>query len=344
MAPRFWAALRRALIPVVTLLAVPLACTSGSGDGGAASCGGVPASEGAGWNLGRGPLDPKAAARAAVYMASCVPDDRPTSTLAGFYDTRREGSAFDLDVIACLSTKATGCQAVAECTGITMHYQKGCSSQPSCEGNTVVGCHDSLSYRVDCNKRGMVAQCVAGAGCVPCEGGAMAPTCDSQTFSMHCEDGRPLDCDDGHVVKGLRCADVGLECGTNSYGDYVSCFGAGAACQTSSSGPGMLVGTGCAGASLTACVGGKSHSIACSEIAAGFTCQTVPGSYETAYLCGLAAECNPEDEAWSNPKCDGNSVVVCNAGRIEKVDCLALGFTGCAQQYGRCVPGPYSEI
>ncbi|MCE7892180.1 MAG: hypothetical protein DYH12_21175 [Sorangiineae bacterium PRO1] len=167
---------------------------------------------------------------------------------------------------------------------------------------------------------------------------------DSSTFTMQCEGGRPMDCEDGHVVSGLRCADVGLECGPDAYGDYVSCFGAGAGCQTSHAGPGMLVGTGCAANTLTACVGERSHSIACSEVGAGFTCQTVPGAYDTAHFCGIAAECNPDDEAWADSTCDGNSVVVCNAGRIEKVDCLALGFTGCSPQYGRCVPGPYSEI
>jgi hypothetical protein len=42
--------------------------------------------------------------------------------------------------------------------------------------------------------------------------------------------------------------------------------------------------------------------------------------------------------------CDGATVVICNAGRVDRVDCRSLGFTGCEvnkvnHTYG-CIPGP----
>jgi len=41
--------------------------------------------------------------------------------------------------------------------------------------------------------------------------------------------------------------------------------------------------------------------------------------------------------------CDGATLTFCSAGRLEHVDCLALGFTGCEidrsnSRYG-CIPG-----
>lgn len=338
--------LRPAAIPAALLLAVPMACSSGSGSGGGGdgSCGGTPAAEGAGWNLGRAPLDPSAAARAAVFMASCVPDDNPNITLLDYYASRGRDAAAELDEVACLAAKANGCQAVADCLGITATFEGSCSSPYACHGNVLQVCDDNLEFRADCTKLGGSARCDPSVGCVPCDGAQTAPSCDNETFTDHCEDGRAVRCDDGFVVRGLRCADLGLECQPDSFGDFVGCYGKGAECQTNWGGDGLLVGTGCAGSVLEACVGERSHSLDCGEIAAGFSCQSVAAGGETSYFCGLAAECDGAANPPADPTCDGNSVVLCNAGRIEKIDCLSLGFTGCAPQWGRCVPGPYAEI
>jgi hypothetical protein len=45
--------------------------------------------------------------------------------------------------------------------------------------------------------------------------------------------------------------------------------------------------------------------------------------------------------------CDGAVLSFCNAGRVEQVDCLALGFSGCEvdssnNRYG-CTPGASLE-
>lgn len=338
--------LRIGVLPAALAIAAPTACSSGSGGGGGGSavCAGSAASEGTGWNLGRSPVNSEAAARAAVLMASCVPDDNPNITLLDYYVSRSDDAAASLDRLACLASKTNGCQGVTECVGLTVSFKMQCADSFTCNGNVMQGCRDELQYSLDCSKVGGVAKCDPKAGCAPCEGTTTAPTCDNQTFKEECVDGRPVHCTDGFVVRGLRCADLGLECQPNSYGDYVGCYGGGAQCQTNTSGNGQLVGTGCNGNVLQGCVGEGGFDIDCGEVGAGFTCQTFASGTETSYFCGLAAECDGAANPAADPACDGNSVVLCNAGRIEKVDCLALGFTGCAAQWGRCVPGPYAQL
>jgi hypothetical protein len=65
----------------------------------------------------------------------------------------------------------------------------------------------------------------------------------------------------------------------------------------------------------------------CATYGPGFTCQSRDGTF----FCGLAAECVPADNyASAQPaRCDGSQLSFCNAGRLETIDCLALGFTGC---------------
>jgi len=51
-----------------------------------------------------------------------------------------------------------------------------------------------------------------------------------------------------------------------------------------------------------------------------------------ASFCGLASECVPGNEPQGltnhGNSCEGNTVVMCNAGRIDRVDCLSLGSRG----------------
>jgi hypothetical protein len=75
-------------------------------------------------------------------------------------------------------------------------------------------------------------------------------------------------------------------------------------------------------------VAGRRQTVDCGLLHPGFSCQSAGGQF----FCGLGAECAPAGlPPGSGPAaiCDGSAVVVCNAGRIERVDCLALGFIGC---------------
>ncbi|MBI2389588.1 MAG: hypothetical protein HYV09_08330 [Deltaproteobacteria bacterium] len=43
------------------------------------------------------------------------------------------------------------------------------------------------------------------------------------------------------------------------------------------------------------------------------------------------------------PQCDGTTLVVCNAGKRERLDCKSLGFAGCNARFGVCSSSVYPE-
>ena len=97
-------------------------------------------------------------------------------------------------------------------------------------------------------------------------------------------------------------------------------------------------GISCNGAKLLACMNGFEQEVDCATLVSGFTCQTSG----MKSFCGIAGECDPT--AGVAATCEGDNVVVCNGGRIDKVDCKSLGFTGCNAKYGTCSPSIYDQI
>jgi hypothetical protein len=93
----------------------------------------------------------------------------------------------------------------------------------------------------------------------------------------------------------------------------------------------------CQGTEAHACVNSAEHVYDCGSLGEGFTCQGT-GKYA---FCGLGNECNPGGTFQTT--CEGDQIVVCNAGRVDRVDCKALGFEGCDPGTGLCFPGPASQ-
>ena len=189
----------------------------------------------------------------------------------------------------------------------------------------------SRTSQRDCSRFGL--SCDPAANCI--EEGAVA--CDGLEPPTCTADGELLFCDD-NGMRHAPCQSLGFSCVDGK------CSGDGAACLGQASGEEELVevlGTACAGATLTACVGGRSVEVDCATYGPDFTCQSLDGNF----FCGLAAECVPADnyEAAHPESCDGNRLSFCNAGRLETLDCRALGFSGCEiapsmDRYG-CTPG-----
>ncbi len=286
-----------------------------------------------------GPKDPSDALKMAIFIGSCTSAGAIDAVLGDLYD-RKEGDSYRqtaYDVTSCFADKTNGCGAVKECVGISFEPAPvPCTF--GCIENTDIyrGCPDIISYLTDCSQLGYTCSPIVNT----CVKEPLAPECDKATFMASCADGAPLVCSSGREEPGPICADYGLVCSDHaSYGK--ACVGGGPACN------GVIVsqntvdfgdGIACDGASLRACVNGFEHTVDCSKLGEGFTCQTTP----TASFCGLAAECDPGLP--QTTECEGDSVVVCNAGRIEKVDCKTLGFTGCDTNFDVCVPGPASLL
>jgi hypothetical protein len=145
----------------------------------------------------------------------------------------------------------------------------------------------------------------------------------------------PVYCARRGVFRGPDCASLGLSCSAGS------CIGSGAACTPGSfprEGYVFYDGVRCDGDALITCANGNEHRLACSSVAEGFSCHTLNGTS----FCGLAAECVPAEPGAGNgpdATCEGNNVVFCNAGRIDRIDCTSLGFERCdaTNSYG-CLP------
>jgi hypothetical protein len=278
-------------------------------------------------------LDPDLVARAAAVIGSCMPDDgvarNATHIWLAHLATPR--SYFRASAqLECLTNASCGCEAIEHCLGWSYaRAPETCVGR--CDGDVFTGCGDEVQVTIDCGRFGLscdpAANCVAEAA-APCDGSEPA-TCSA--------DGELLFCDDG-FMRRAPCQSIGFSCVDGE------CTGGGAACPEQSSGQEEavdLVGTACSGSTLTACVSGSKAGVDCATYGPGFSCQSRDGKF----FCGLAAECVPANNyASAQPAtCDGNLLSFCNAGRLETLDCLALGFSGCEvdssmARYG-CTPG-----
>ena len=293
-----------------------------------------------------GSRDPDLLARAAAVVGSCLSDDGINRTLSDMWNVtvdsgffwQRTGLQAD-----CLVNAKCGCAALAACVGFEMsRSETDCTA--GCAGSFFTMCTastDSAWVRItdDCSAVGLGCDTLGMCQDVP------TVACDSTKFVPSCgADGRSEICRSkglgSAVFKGPICETLGLLCSEGV------CVGQGASCSGGYPGPEgqtYLEGTGCSGTSLVACVGGQTQTFDCTRIAPGFSCQSVSGMY----FCGIASECvpgnNPVGSNSTPNACDGTEVVLCNAGRIDRVDCLALGFKGCEidRLNGKlgCVPG-----
>lgn len=320
------------LLPVLVTAAACDSSTSGSSSGSALD------------QTPNGPVDPNAAAKAAALLGSCIPDDRSNRILRRIYE--RTGTeiydAFERAAVACLATKTNGCQGVTECTGVGVDRSTDCKN--GCDGTVATSCDDGARYRLDCAKLGL--QCVVRPGSerADCQEAPLA-ACDVSSHAASCEDGRPTFCTGAGLRKGPRCADLGTECrdatpDLPAESKTFACVGTAGTCKPESISPGGVEygqGLSCNGATLRACVNGGVKDVDCSTLGVGFSCQ----STGSAFFCGLANECAPG--SGTRPSCEGNTLVLCNAGRVERIDCTSLGFTGCLASAGACVPSVWGD-
>ncbi|UQA60717.1 hypothetical protein [Polyangium aurulentum] len=337
--------MRRMASVLSILVLVPLAAVGGcsddnqqntSGAAGAGGGGGGSGGQGGTGGAGGGAADLSDKFKAALFLGSCIPDDGINRWLNRFYTQKSDNPMYEYpaELFACFKDKANGCKAVEDCFGAKAELDPaGCMD--SCNGTISTSCDDQLKFTVDCAK--------VGATCVAAEGGCviepLGPVCDPGTFKDSCQNGAPLVCM-GREEKGPDCAKYGLTCGPGAFGGGAYCVGSGPMCTQDVSSPLTINyrdGIACNGAKMRACVNGFEHEIDCATLGAGFTCQAgAMGAF-----CGLGNECDPNEGM--DATCEGTSVVVCNAGRIEKIDCKSFGFTSCNAMFGTCGPSVHDS-
>jgi len=278
-------------------------------------------------------LDPDLVARAAVVIGSCMPDDgvarNATHLWLSHLAAPRAYYRF-VDQLSCLANADCGCAAVEHCLGWS--YRQAPTDCPiTCKNDVFSGCDEDIQLSVDCARLGMHCDyqeiCVAEAPAA-CQGSARS--CSAQGEVTYCDNG---------ALRKTPCEALGFSCVAGE------CVGGGASCGDGVGDTYELalpIGTGCAGTTLRACLGGQSTDIDCATRGPGFSCQSRDGSF----FCGLAAECVPANNYSAADStaatCDGTTLSFCNAGRLEHLDCTAFGFTGCdldrsVNHYG-CTP------
>jgi hypothetical protein len=189
----------------------------------------------------------------------------------------------------------------------------------SCDGatpTTARTCAAGVETRDNCVALGL--RCVSSGGeaaCVSPLGNACAPgapaRCNGNVLEQ-CVLGvytRARDCD---LTAGVCDATAG------------TCRGAGPECTGAEA--------QCDGTSLRVCRGGRWHALDCGRLVTGAACQTVNGHA----FCGVARDCDPTVAA-ATGACDGNTLVLCAAGRTYRYTCeVRNGFSRCEAGRG-CV-------
>lgn len=319
------------------MLVIGCGDNTNNSSGGAGGSGGT---GGGGVVLGQDPAgakNPSDVLKAAVIIGSCVPDDGIVRNLIRMYTQRGRTGELELSNFSkCVAAAGGGCAAIETCMGLTIDVAPMAGCTAACDGDKLTACGDGMKFSVDCSKFDLACS-VTEADCVP---KTLGTICDWGTYVESCKNGAPLLCGGLQTeISGPVCADYGLTCKVDM--NAAVCVGSGAACQPAST-TGREIdysqGVGCNGTKLTTCMNGFLHDVDCGTLATGFTCQTVG----TISFCGQAAECAQNDGVKS--MCEGDNVVVCNAGKLEKVDCKSLGFTGCNAMHGTCSPSVYDKF
>jgi hypothetical protein len=305
--------------------------------------------------------DPDVIALAAVVLGSCYPDDGVSRNASEMWNYREHDGFwrnFRLQA-ECIAQAGQGCDALDTCMGWAIEEAPGCTPGRVCDGSTLIHCAEdaggeNVAWRLDCATIDL--ECDVRAYCVS----EPVVACDEATYVMNCSDEKPQSCNDTGegrpdseevIFPGPDCAALGLVCAAGVVGGYepIECTGTGDSCDLILYG--IFDAMACTGSTLETCVNGRRHDLDCSTYGPDFSCQ----SYEGIPFCGLASECLPADlfdygpdisqDGDPVPFCDGTSIVFCNAGRMERIDCTELGFTGCDVDIGLgCIPSPTSDL
>jgi hypothetical protein len=217
---------------------------------------------------------------------------------------------FPTTKIKCIASKK-GCSGIASCLGIKRADYMTCqnASAAFCDGNELVQCDGNNGIRFDCQQRfGVACQEVktktdVATGCsnnAPC------------TYAgKQCQGDRVVECINGVEFLKKDCNFWGLICQNGS------CTGPDESCSCNA--------PFCEGDTIGKGIAGFRVRMSCTQFGSSFACNE--GEFGGRCLQGLA--CEPDNV--EQTICSGNSIEVCNAGKLEKVDCIALGFAGCLQ-------------
>jgi hypothetical protein len=328
------------------------------------------------WPLDVGPKDPDAVVKMAILIQTCLPSIQVVYPLLNwriseaYFDYLRDAERQAMySRSGCFKDKFNGCDAVRECLGIVQEAitLPGADSEPP-KPLPTDGCVDGIRRRSSTYRDPVEDTVSFGSTWVNCKGlglecydeyqlnrywctSARTP-CEPEETVSSCLESRTYRCWDdraknhaNYYYEKPQCWDFGLSCEEqNGYPwykpneEWSDCIGTGATCKQDTIGDWVgddslysyTGGIVCESETvLRACVGLGEKQIDCLQLGKGFKCIS-----EGQPHCGFAAECTKDTPV----TCEGDSLVVCDAGRIRKVDCKTLGFTTCDEAHSACGP------
>jgi hypothetical protein len=205
--------------------------------------------------------------------------------------------------LRCANAAGGDCAAIEACFG---GATETCVASACSDASHLTSCFAGVPFVVDCALES--ALCVEGAGeaaVAACGVEACGPE-----YVGRCEDTRLVTCVDG--VASARSCPSGASCTDGA------CVGAGAPCPADSP-------PSCDGDTLVACVGGALAERDCRADAYQATCG--PALDGVAACVAALDECEPASFV---DRCNGARLEYCQDGRVEGVDCAALGFAACS--------------
>ena len=234
--------------------------------------------------------------------------------LQGLSDCASSTAGPPPSVERCVAAAGNDCAAARACLYDATHSSLCTFGEaPRCDGEVALTCdgQTTTTSQTDCARVGR--SCVAGPSQALCAFGK----CDRPPEDSWCEGQVAARCARPFVI-GTDCAAVHAICtppADGSDGGVASCTGTGTSC---------LGGAQCDDRhTLDLCLDFHRATLAC---ATDELCWPANQVIDHA-TCGLGNQCDPPTYF---DNCVGGKVTYCRRGRIEKIDCVALGFAGCS--------------
>jgi hypothetical protein len=306
-----------------------------------------------------GPKDPEAVVKAGIFTQSCIKgmyyaQPRVNRAIFEMYNTVKRDPTIRafFERSGCFKNKANGCDAVVECLGYkhdvyevnepldTLEHESTCiDGIRHTTGPLYFNGPKEPTKNIWFNCKALGLECYEDREGDPCS--TVRAPCDPAVDTQKCDGNRPYLCSKSYNFgkyynfEQPDCSDFGMSCINQYY-----CAPQGPACTPppSYSHDGQFFSYGVGGIAcdsptkLRVCMDGYEATVDCPSLADGLTC--IPGAKPR---CGFADECDLDGLTY----CEGDSVVLCDAGKVRKVDCKSLGFTGCNPNWGVCSPGIY---
>jgi hypothetical protein len=280
-----------------------------------------------------GGISPQEAEDLCVNIVSCEQGagsgDRMTDCVGSLaYANEIDQVGFPMgEMVDCLRDAGRDCGKIKLCTN-EGHPAQSCdavSYQNHCEGDLQVTCSGGEVKYFDCSKLDFLygdTQCVVDP--VYDNPECVGPSCTEESLTCN---GNTLEiCSDGNFVR-MDCGLMGAECGQLAPGVQY-CIGTGPDCTDEGV-------RHCDGSRIVTCMGGKEAAADCAElIGHDFTCGIPPDESEVGCVPS-ATLCNND----YTDHCDGNVIVYCRAGSLDRADCTSYGYTSCVQGES----GPYCQ-